>query len=133
MPPDRVQDAGLRRLYESLASNPMRQDGDVESIVLRIEEPELASLAVELYERGEAMAACRDPGDTGPGPLGRMLHEALDALKVMEEEAELAARRRAASENKAESAAALRAYTEARVQRQGFIPPSARRRGGGGT
>lgn len=133
VPPDRVEDPALRRLYESLASNPMRQDGDIESVVLRIEEPEVASLAVQLFERGEAMAACRDPGDTGPGPLGRMRDEALDALKVMEEEAELAARRRAASENKADSADALRAYTEARVQRQGFIPPSARRRGGGGT
>ncbi|MBM4017607.1 MAG: DNA primase [Planctomycetes bacterium] len=129
LPPDRVADAQFRRLYESLASNPTCPDGDIESIVLRIEDTELASLAVELFERGEAQQACRDAADTGPGPLGEMLAAAVADLKDMQDEAELAARRRAAGAGETGGAEALRAFAESRVQHQGFVPPAARRRG----
>jgi DNA primase len=126
LPPDRIEDAAFRRLYEAIAANPMRQDGDIESIVLRMEEPELAGMAVDLFERGERMANVRDPADTGPGPLAQMLTHAVEAIKDMEDDEQLAAHRRAASENTSD-AEALRAFAEARTKRQGFMPPAARR------
>jgi len=133
LPPDRIEDTDLRRLYEAILDNPSRRDADVESIVLRLEDPALAGLAVQLYERGEAVGACREADDTGEGPLGRMLKESVAAIRAMEEEAELAARSRAAKENKTDDTEALRAFAQARVQRQGFLPPAVRRRGTLGT
>ena len=56
-----------------------------------------------------------------------MLDEALEALKEMEADTELATRRRAAQENQTDATRALRDFAEARVQRQGFLPPAARR------
>ena len=126
LPPDRIQTAAFRRLYEAIAGNAVRQDGDIESIVLRMEEPELASLAVDLFERGERLSEARDPADTGPGPLEQMLVDAVTRIADMEEEEKLAAHRRAASENTSD-AEAFRAFAEARAKRQGFLPPAARR------
>jgi hypothetical protein len=133
LPPDRMTDPMLRRLYEALLASPSRRDADIESIVLPMEDVELAAAAVELFERGDALSACREAGDTGAGPLARLMEEALAALRRMEEEAELETRSRAARENKTDDTQALRAYTEARVQRQGFLPPAARRKGPAGT
>jgi len=127
MPPDHVQDAVLRRLYEALLANPHRRDGDVESVVMPLEDAEVAGLAVELFERGEAIQASRHDTDTGPGPLGRILDEALAALREMREEGDLAVRRRAATDSGLTDTEALRAFAEARLQRQGFLPPGARR------
>ena len=126
LPPDRIQDAAFRRLYEAIAANPMRQDGDIESIVLRMEEQEMASLAVDLFERGERLSQVRDPADTGPGPLEQMLVDAITRITDIEDEDKLAGHRRAASENTSDSEA-LRAFAEARVKRQGFVPPAGRR------
>jgi len=126
LPPDRIATAEYRRLYEAIAANPARQDGDIESIVLRMEEPELASMAVDLFERGEQLSHARHEADTGPGPLAQMMTHAVEAINDMEDDEKLAARRRAASENTGD-AEALRAFAEARAKRQGFLPPSARR------
>jgi DNA primase len=126
VPPGRVQTAAFRRLYEAIAANPTGQDGDIESIVLRIEEQELASLAVDLFERGERLSQVRDPADTGPGPLERMLVDAITLIEDIEDEGKLAGHRRAASENTSDPEA-LRAFAEARAKRQGFLPPAARR------
>jgi len=128
LPPDRVETMEFRRLYEALLESPSRQDGDIESIVRGIQDTDVAGLAVELFERGEAVQSCRDADDTGPGPLARILDDALHVLKEMEDEADLAARSRAARENETDDARALRDFAEARIQRQGFLPPSARRR-----
>jgi DNA primase len=133
LPPDRIADPDLRRLYEALLENPARRDGDIESIVLRTEDQALASLAVELFECGEAFDAARHPADTGPGPLAQMFEDALASVKGVDQELELEARSRAAKEGKADNAQALRAFAEACVQRQGFRPPAARRRGLPGT
>jgi len=62
-----VKTPDLRRLYEAILDNPSRKDGDIESIVMRLEEQDLASLAVELFESGEAVEASRHDSDTGPG------------------------------------------------------------------
>jgi DNA primase len=133
MPPDRVEDAMLRRLYEALLANPSRRDADIESIVLPMEDVELSALAVQLFEQGEAFGACREAHDTGEGPLVRQLSDVLAALQRMEAERDLETRSRAARENKTGDTQALRAFAEARVQRQGFLPPTARRRGSPGT
>jgi DNA primase len=127
-PPDRVEDEALRRLYEALLANTARRDGDIESIVLALDDQDLASLAVELFERGEAIQASRHETDTGPGPLGHMMDEALAALHEMDKEEESAARSRAASEGRPEDTQALRDFAEARKERQGFLPPAVRRR-----
>ena len=129
VPPDRIEANALRRLYEALLENPSRRDGDIESIVRGFDDTALASLAVDLFETGEAVEACRQEADTGPGPLRLKLEEALGALKEMEYDALLAARSRAARENETDDARALRDFAEARARRQGFLPPSARRRG----
>ena len=129
VPPDRIEADAFRRLYEALLENPSRRDGDIESIVRGFDDTALASLAVDLFEAGEAAEACRQEADTGPGPLRLKLEEALRALKEMEDEAELAARSRAAREKETDDARALRDFAEARARRQGFLPPSARRRG----
>ena len=134
LPPDRIEDADFRRLYEALLANAARRDGDIESIVLALEDAGLSSLAVQLFERGEALGACRDASDTGEGPLGRMFDESLGALRGLEEESELAARSQAAKDDKAADSESLRAFAEARVQRQeGFLPPAAKRRPAPGT
>jgi hypothetical protein len=62
-----------------------------------------------------------------------MFEEALASIKRTEDESELEARSRAAKEGNTDDAQALRAFAEARVQRQGFLPPAARRRGSPGT
>ena len=129
-PPDRIETPEFRGLYEALLANPSRRDGDIESIVMRLEDPKVSSLAVELFERGEAVASCRDPADTGPGPIVRLLDDALAVLKKMDEEEELATRRRAASENTTDDGAALREFAKDRVKQQGFVPPAVRRRRG---
>jgi len=129
MPPDRIATREFRQVYEALRENPSARDGDIESIVRGIQEADVASVAVELFERGEAVHACRDAADTGPGPLARILDDALQALKEMDAEADLAARSRAARENETDDGRALRDFAEARARRQGFLPPSARRRG----
>jgi len=132
LPPDRIATREFRQVYEALRENPSARDGDIESIVRGIQEADVASVAVELFERGEAVHACRDAADTGPGPLARILDDALQALKEMDAEADLAARSRAARENETDDGRALRDFAEARARRQGFLPPSARRRGSTG-
>jgi DNA primase len=133
VPPDRIEDTDLRRLYEALLENPARRDGDIESIVLGMEDTARSGLAVELFERAEAAQSCRDPADTGGGPVGRMFDDALAALGTMEEEADLAARSRVARENKTDDTQDLRAFMEARLQQQdGFVDPAVRRRGSPG-
>ncbi|HUU92751.1 MAG TPA: DNA primase [Phycisphaerae bacterium] len=129
VPPDRIEAREFRQLYEALLGSASRRDGDIESIVRGFEDTSVASLAVDLFEAGGAVEACRSEADTGLGPLRAKLDEALEALKEMEAEADLAARRRAARENDTEDGRALRDFAEARVKRQGFLPPSARRRG----
>ena len=113
LPPDRVETPEFRRLYEAILANPSRRDGDIESIVLRMEDAELSSLAVAMFERGEAVSACRDPADTGPGPIARMLDDALAVLKQLDGEDELATRSRAARGG----GNSLGAYQEARLKR----------------
>jgi DNA primase len=133
LPPDRVEDPLLRRLYEVLLASPSRRDADIESIVLAMEDAEVSAAAVDLFERGEALLDCREAGDIGAGPLEKELNEALADLRRMEEEAELQARSRVASEDKTGDTQALQAYVEARLQRQGFIAPQTRRKGSPGT
>ena len=131
--PERVEDVGFRQLYEAISANKSCRDGDIGSVVIALEDEGAASLAVELFERGEAIQACRDPTDTGPGPLGRMMGEAVEALRKMEEEANLEARGQAARQNTGDDTRALREFAEARKARQGFLPPAARQRGAPGT
>jgi DNA primase len=133
LPPDRMEDALLRRLYEALLANAARRDDDIESIVRAMEDSELSGVAVQLFERGEALSEIREMGDTSEGPLERLLNEAVAALKRMDEEKELETHRRAAQEDKSGDSQALRTFTEASVQRKGFLPPAARRRGLPGT
>jgi DNA primase len=130
LPPERIQTEPFRRLYEAVRQSPSARDLDIASVVRGMDDADLSSLAVELYERGQALASCRDPADTGPGPLERLLDEAREALREMEEEAVLASHREAARRGEDESGRALRAFAEARARRQGFLPPSARRRRG---
>ena len=131
MPPDRIEDPKFRALYEALLDNTGRRDGDIESIVLHMEDEALAGLAVQLFERGESVGACRETGDTGPGPLAQMFTESLTDLQGMEAETDLAARGRAARDGTTDNPQALRDFAEARKQRQGFTPPAARRRADG--
>jgi hypothetical protein len=134
LPPDRIEDADFRRLYEALLANAARRDGDIGSIVLGLEDAGLSSLAVQLFERGEAFGACREVGDTGAGPLGRLLDDALADLRRMEEQGEIQTRSRAARENKSDDTQALRAFVEARMQRpKGFVDPLTRRKSSPGT
>ena len=128
MPPDRLRTDAFRRLYEAIRRSASARDLDVASVVRGLDDADLASLAVELYERGQALAACRDPADTGSGPLERLLEEALGALKAMEDDTMLASHREAARRGGAEADEALRQFQEARLRRQGYLPPSARRR-----
>ena len=128
VPPASVEDKRFRRLYETLVASPVRRDWDVENVTRRMEDGGLASLAVELYDRGEAVEACRDETDTGAGPVARTLEGAVAALKAMEDDAELAARSRAARET-TDDTRALQEFLEARKQNQGFMPPAAHRRG----
>jgi len=128
VPPERIEDGQFRRLYETIRASPSARDMDVAALVRNIEDPALASLAVELFERGRAVAACRDAADTGPGPLARLLEEAVRALKEMEAEAHLAAQREAVRRGEGDPARALEAFAKARARHQGFLPPAARRR-----
>ena len=130
VPPDRLRTEAFRRLYEALRRSPSARDQDIAGVVRGMEDADLASLAVELYERGQALAACRDPADTGPGPLERLREEAVAALKAMEEDAALAAHREAARRGEDASGRSLRAFAEARARQRGFLPPSARRQRG---
>jgi DNA primase len=130
LPPERMQTEVFRRLYEAVRQNPSARDLDIASVVRGMDDADLSSLAVELYERGQALASCRDPADTGPGPLERLLEEARTALEEMEDDAVLASHREAARRGEDASGGALRAFAEARARRQGFLPPSARRRRG---
>jgi DNA primase len=129
VPPDRIQTEDFRRLYEVLLATPSRRDADIESIVRGIDEPALASLAVELFERGETLEGGRDEADTGSGPLAQLLADALEAIGHMGEDAASAARSRAAREQGGADGAALEAYAKARPQRHGFLPPALRRGG----
>jgi len=128
IPPDRVETPEFRRLYEAILATPSRRDGDIESLVLRMEDAALASLAVELFEEGENLLARRDPADTGPGPLRSKLEEAILGVNELREEKELAARSQDTKENWTDDAA--RAFAEARLKQQGFVPPAMRRRRG---
>jgi len=128
VPPERIETPAFRRLYEAIRSSPSARDGDVASLVRGMEDADDASLAVELFDRGQAMAACRDPADIGPGPVERLLQEALKALNEMEEEALLAARRQAVREGVADPNQTLKEFAEARARKQGFLPPAARKR-----
>jgi len=127
LPPDRIRTEAFRRLYEAIRDSPSARDRDIASVVRGMEDPEVSSLAVELYERGQALASCRDPAQAGPGPLERLLEDAVRALKDMEADAILAARREAARNGDTKDPRALQAFAEARARRQGFLPPSARR------
>jgi len=125
LPPDRVTTPEFRRLYEAILETPSRRDGDIESIVLRLQDAALASLAVQLFEEGEDVLARRNPADTGPGPLRSQLDEALLGMRKIDEEEELATRSRAARGG----GNSLGAYQEARLKRpSGFADPGARRR-----
>jgi len=127
-PPDRIEDAALRQLYEALLANTARRDGDIESVVLALQDDAMASLAVELFERGDAIQASRSESDTGPGPLGHMMDDALAALQEIDKEDDLAARSRAASAGGTEDTQALHDFAEASKKRHGFLPPGARQR-----
>jgi len=127
LPPEHMEDAAFRALYEAIFANTGRRDGDIESVVRSLDDERMASLAVELFDRGEAIQACRDLTDTGPGPLGRMMDDALGAIRKLEDEADLAARGQAARRAGGDDTQALRDFAEARKQRQGFLPPGARR------
>jgi DNA primase len=134
LPPDRVETPEFRRLYEAILAAPSHRDGDIESIVRPMEDTGLASLAVQLFEAGEAVLAGRDPADTGPGPLRSQLDGAVLAIKELAEESRLAARSREAAENKTDDTQALRAYQEGRLRRpDGFVDPRAGRGRSGGT
>ena len=127
--PERIEDGPFRCLYEVLLARRAGRDKDPQSILLGLEDVELAGLAVNLYERAEAIEAGRKETDTGPGPVGRMLEDALRALRELDEERNLAARSRAARETKTDDTEALRVFAEARKRRQqGFLPPAANRR-----
>ena len=127
VPPDKVQTPELRRLYEALLDNPSRKDGDIESIVMRLEDPELAGLAVKLFELGEAQESLRHESDTGPGPLARMFQEVTTDFLDLENDAELAAHRKAARESNEAGDRAKTAYREASLGRKGFVPPGSRK------
>jgi DNA primase len=125
LPPSRLRTPEFRRLYEALRASATARDQDIASVVRGMDDGDLASLAVELFERGQAVEASRDPAEPGSGPLERLLDEALKALEEMEDEAALAEHRRAVRDGADDEA--LKAYAEARARRQGFLPPSARR------
>ena len=128
LPPDRVETPEFRRLYEALLGNAARRDGDIESLVLGMEDAALASLVVELFEEGEAVLARRNPADTGAGPLRDKLDEAIRGIKEMEEETELATRGQLAREAAADDTEALRASAEGRARQRGFLSPTMKRR-----
>jgi hypothetical protein len=81
-----------------MLARPDRRDRDIQGVLRGIEDAELASLAVRLYDRGEAIEACRKETDTGGGPLARLLDETLRTLEELAAEEELAARGRVATE-----------------------------------
>ncbi|MGB3194261.1 MAG: hypothetical protein WBC39_03100, partial [Phycisphaerae bacterium] len=126
LPPEKIQDADFRRLYEAMLARPDRRDRDIQGVLRGIEDAELASLAVQLYDRGEAIEACRKETDTGGGPLARLLDETLRTLEELAAEEELAARGRVATEA-GDDAQAFRDFAEARKKQQGFLPPAAKR------
>ncbi len=130
--PEQVMDEPLRRLYEAILASKGRRDGDVQSIVRGMDDPDVSALAVELWERGEAIDGCRSETDVGPGPLVRVLEEAVAAIRGIEQDEALESRSRDVREGRASDVEALRAFAEARRQHQGFLPPSARRRAGDG-
>ena len=127
VPPDQVEDAAFRRLYEAILARPARRDRDVQAAVRDIEDADLAGLVVQLYERGEAIDASRREADTGPGPLARLLDEALRVMEELRKEDELAARSRTAREDQRDDSDTLRAFAEVRKARQGFLPPAVTR------
>ena len=126
LPPEKIDDADFRRLYEAMLARPDRRDRDIQGVLRGIEDAELASLAVQLYDRGEAIEACRKETDTGGGPLARLLDETLRTLEALAAEEKLAARGRVATEAGGDEQA-FRAFAEARKKQQGFLPPAARR------
>jgi DNA primase len=126
LPPEKIEDAAFRRLYEATLARSNRRDRDIQGVLRGIEDAELASLAVDLYDRGEAIEACRKETDTGGGPLARLLDETLGALEELAAEEELAARGRVATEGGGD-AQAFRDFAEARKKRKGFLPPAAKR------
>ena len=131
--PETLQTDVFRRLYEAIHATASHKDGDIESIVRPLDDPDLSAAAIELYERGEAIEACRDEADTGPGPLARLLEEAVEAIARLEDEEASAAHGRAARQVEGDDGRALGAFAEARKKRQGFLPPSAKRRTAPGT
>jgi len=127
VPPDRIVTPDLRRLYEAILANPSRKDGDIESIVMRLEDPDLASLAVRLFEWGEEKEDARPEADTGPGPLARMFQEVTSDFLDLERDADLTVFRKAARESKDTGDGTFKAYMEARSRSQGVIPPGLRK------
>jgi len=126
LPPEKIQDADFRRLYEAMLARPDRRDRDIQGVLRGIEDADLASLAVRLYDRGEAIEACRKETDTGGGPLARLLDETLRTLEELAAEEDLAARGRVATSS-GDDAQAFRDFAAARKKQQGFLPPAARR------
>jgi len=127
VPPAQVEDTAFRRLYETILARPARRDRDVQAALRGIEDADLASLAVELYERGEGIEACRQEADTGAGPLAQMLEKALAAIEQLDRQEDLATRERAARLAKQDSQA-LKEFTEGRKAQQGVMPRTATHR-----
>ncbi|MBL7139295.1 MAG: DNA primase [Planctomycetes bacterium] len=135
VPPERIETPAFRRLYEAIRSSPSAGDADVAGLVRGMEDPADASLAVELFEQGQAMETVRNPADTGPGPIEHLLEEALRDFKKIEEEALLEARRQARGQAPTQGGAdpnkALKEFAEARgneAKKQAFTTPAARKR-----
>jgi DNA primase len=132
-----LEDPALGRLLEAIGEAQHPRDSDIENLVRGLDDPDLSALAIELCERGEAIQAGRRETDTGPGPLGRMLEEAVQAILELEKEKDLAARSEAVRQT-GDDLAVRRAYAEARKAAEGYLPPAAKRRttagaGGPGT
>ncbi len=126
--PSAVRTEAFRRLYEAVLAQEAPRDGDVQRLVRGIDDAALASLAVELYDRAEALEEARPETDVGPGPVARMRDEAVAALERIEAESALAAHREAARGGSDEDAA-LQAFIEARRQHGStFVPPVLRPR-----
>jgi hypothetical protein len=123
-----LETAPFARLLEALGQTEHPRDSDLEGLVRRLDDPDLSALAIELYERGDQIQTGRREADTGPGPLGRALDGAIEAIVELEKEKDLAARREAVRQT-GDDLAARRAFADARKDRHGFLPPSARRRG----
>jgi hypothetical protein len=126
--PDTMHDADFGRLFETIRSASKPRDKDIRAVLLEIEDQALADLAVSLFDRAESIEASRREGDTGPGPVVRMMNDAVEALEEMQAEDALAADGQAILRGGDVTEDVLRRYADGRQQRKGFLPPAVKKK-----